>query len=764
MLHEPVDDCNVQLNFHLSTSLSKQNLDLNNQTTTTSNSQLSSLLNGSICDSNESSKKSNIKENFVISLNSRKSDLLPASNSAEKLSWKFFEQVDSLDNQLRSDVSSPPSALLNGSAFFLNSPTTKDISTSSLVSTSTTITTTNDVNLIVANSLNALGMHSNHHLQQQQQQQTNQTLPQGCNRKSNGYAINGTIQTTEILSQTNATTNVNTTTATTAATANDLNFLPQLRLTPQTQQTEQPATTFVFTSPTSTFKRKKQQQLLKEKQEVEQQRQTLQQQRQQLQQEHYNNNLYKIGNSHQERPIGTTESATTLSEDYHSRTTIVNTNKRGSNLTPKRQQQQPRINSNNTNPLTNDTKTVINNSLGVLLTDTVTYAPSSSSATTLSYINGNGTLNRNSNVNGSTRLTFKTHTLPAITKTTTPSTFITDGVVDLVATTNVTKSKTLTGQGNRHNKLSASFKRRQKMQASSSGGSGTTTATAKGNSTTSLMDDIEMHLGLIGWRKKCLYTLLVLLMLLIIINLGLTLWILKVMEFSTEGMGQLKIVPGGIQLTGQALIMDMLRASTIRSRHGQPIAIESSRNFSINTRDTNGMLENHLFLGHDKLECMATGFRINDTNGRNLFSVNRNEVTIGAHALRIDGEGGAIFRESIQTPHVRAEPGRELRLESPTRQLEMTAAKDINFQSRAGGIEISALEDVKLTALDGSLRFESSKIFMPNLRTVQLPLPGTQQSREHLHRVFQLCACANGKLFLAAPHSICAGDDTTVCR
>lgn len=88
---------------------------------------------------------------------------------------------------------------------------------------------------------------------------------------------------------------------------------------------------------------------------------------------------------------------------------------------------------------------------------------------------------------------------------------------------------------------------------------------------------------------------------------------------------------------------------------------ESSRNFSINTRDANGMLENHLFLGHDKLECLAKELHINDTNGRNLFSVNQNEVTIGAHALRIDGEGGAIFRESIQTPHVRAEPGRELR-------------------------------------------------------------------------------------------------------
>ncbi|EDW71529.1 delta-sarcoglycan [Drosophila virilis] len=296
------------------------------------------------------------------------------------------------------------------------------------------------------------------------------------------------------------------------------------------------------------------------------------------------------------------------------------------------------------------------------------------------------------------------------------------------------------------------------------GGKGLSVVANKQENVGGFVNGIETYLGLIGWRKKCLYTLLLLLMLLIITNLVLTLWILKVMEFSTNGMGQLKIVPGGIQLSGQAVIMDMLRASTIRSRHGQPISIESSRNFSINTRDSNGVLENHLFLGHDKFECLSAGFRINDTTGRNLFSVNRNEVTIGAHTLRIEGEGGAIFRESIQTPHVRAEPGRELRLESPTRQLEITAAKDINLQSRAGGIELLALDDVKLRALDGSVRLESSKIVMPNLRTAQPPILDSAQSRDHMHRVFQLCACFNGKLFLAAPHSICAGDDSTVCR
>lgn len=40
------------------------------------------------------------------------------------------------------------------------------------------------------------------------------------------------------------------------------------------------------------------------------------------------------------------------------------------------------------------------------------------------------------------------------------------------------------------------------------------------------------HIGLHGWRKKCLYLLIVGLMILIVVNLALTLWILKVMEFS----------------------------------------------------------------------------------------------------------------------------------------------------------------------------------------------------------------------------------------
>jgi Sarcoglycan complex subunit protein len=51
--------------------------------------------------------------------------------------------------------------------------------------------------------------------------------------------------------------------------------------------------------------------------------------------------------------------------------------------------------------------------------------------------------------------------------------------------------------------------------------------TANGSTTSDVF-----YLAVYGWRKKCLFTLILLLMVLIIINLSLTLWILKVMEFS----------------------------------------------------------------------------------------------------------------------------------------------------------------------------------------------------------------------------------------
>lgn len=114
-------------------------------------------------------------------------------------------------------------------------------------------------------------------------------------------------------------------------------------------------------------------------------------------------------------------------------------------------------------------------------------------------------------------------------------------------------------------------------------------------------------------------------------------------------------------MKGQALVLDLLRASTIRSRHGQPVVIESARNIAVKTSNESGFVDNKLSLGDDKLDCLSAAFRVLDTHGSNLFSVTSNEVAIGVQALRIVGEGGSIFEDSIQSALVRADAGRDLK-------------------------------------------------------------------------------------------------------
>ena len=68
-----------------------------------------------------------------------------------------------------------------------------------------------------------------------------------------------------------------------------------------------------------------------------------------------------------------------------------------------------------------------------------------------------------------------------------------------------------------------------------------------------------------------------------------------------------------------------------------------------------------MFLGHDKLDIVAKKFKISDPHGGILFSVDKESVVVGANSLRIEGEGGAVFREAIQTPLLRAEAGKDLK-------------------------------------------------------------------------------------------------------
>lgn len=64
------------------------------------------------------------------------------------------------------------------------------------------------------------------------------------------------------------------------------------------------------------------------------------------------------------------------------------------------------------------------------------------------------------------------------------------------------------------------------------------------------------------------------------------------------------------------------------------------------------------------------------------------------------------------------------------------------------------------------IRLDAPSIYMPKLKSA-LPLPPSVPHAHdpHHQNIYQLCACANGKLFLAPPHGACAArEESLICR
>uniref|UniRef100_A0A8C6RVG3 Sarcoglycan, delta (dystrophin-associated glycoprotein) n=1 Tax=Nannospalax galili TaxID=1026970 RepID=A0A8C6RVG3_NANGA len=234
--------------------------------------------------------------------------------------------------------------------------------------------------------------------------------------------------------------------------------------------------------------------------------------------------------------------------------------------------------------------------------------------------------------------------------------------------------------------------------------------------------------GIYGWRKRCLYFFVLLLMILILVNLAMTIWILKVMNFTIDGMGNLRITEKGLKLEGDSEFLQPLYAKEIKSR--PPKAIEA----------------------------YGKKFEVKTVSGKLLFSADDNEVVVGAERLRVLGAEGSVFPKSIETPNVRADPFKELRLESPTRSLVMEAPKGVEINAEAGNMEATCRTELRLESKDGEIKLDAAKIKLPRLPRGSYTPTGTRQ------KVFEVCVCANGRLFLsqAGTGSTCQ-INTSVC-
>lgn len=270
--------------------------------------------------------------------------------------------------------------------------------------------------------------------------------------------------------------------------------------------------------------------------------------------------------------------------------------------------------------------------------------------------------------------------------------------------------------------------------------------------------DHRHQVGIYGWRKRCLYLLVVVLLAMVVMNIALTVWVLRVLDFSLDGMGRLRVVDSGLRLDGEAEFLNSLFAAQIRSRKDQPLKIESSRNITLNARNRQGRIINRLLIGNSMVEAFAEEFLVRNPQGKLLFRAADGEVSVAADALRVTGPGGVRFDGSVQTPLVRAETFQHLRLESPTRTLAVQAPQGVLVESRAGDISVSCHRNLTLKAKEGEIVLDSERIVFQNLKTTLPAVSGLPYKN-----VYQLCVCQNGALFMYHAEGHCQADDT-VCK
>uniref|UniRef100_A0A8C6PNW0 Uncharacterized protein n=1 Tax=Nothobranchius furzeri TaxID=105023 RepID=A0A8C6PNW0_NOTFU len=169
--------------------------------------------------------------------------------------------------------------------------------------------------------------------------------------------------------------------------------------------------------------------------------------------------------------------------------------------------------------------------------------------------------------------------------------------------------------------------------------------------------------GIYDWRKRCLYFFILLLM--ILINLTLS-------ESSRAGTSP--------SMTWTPEFLQPLYAKEIHFMKACMLFLQSSRNISVNIVNSNNQMLTQLITGSSGFKARGKMFEVKPTSGKLLFSADEQKVVVGGERLSVMGAEEEVFSKSVETPHVRAEPFKDLWLESPTRSLLMEDPTGIQIQ------------------------------------------------------------------------------------
>ncbi|XP_076118150.1 delta-sarcoglycan-like [Mytilus galloprovincialis] len=274
---------------------------------------------------------------------------------------------------------------------------------------------------------------------------------------------------------------------------------------------------------------------------------------------------------------------------------------------------------------------------------------------------------------------------------------------------------------------------------------------------TELLDDRPQPVGIYGWRKRCLYGFILLLVILTVLNLALLVWMLRVLNFNWDGIKNVKFTEDGMRTEGQVEFLDSLYTENIQSLQSTALKIDSSRGVHIRARNEDNNITNHFVIANKTVSSRCELFEIKNSKGQTKLSVSNNGVKFGNMDVTFTGSSKVNFTGSIATPNVRGPVSEPLRVEAISTQLRVVGDEGVYVTAPAGKILIKSANQLSLIA-NKNMYLQAKDYYIKKPR-VSSPQSGTP----YTGTVYELCICESGRLFLSQPNSDCKATDT-ICQ
>ena len=266
-------------------------------------------------------------------------------------------------------------------------------------------------------------------------------------------------------------------------------------------------------------------------------------------------------------------------------------------------------------------------------------------------------------------------------------------------------------------------------------------------------------IGIYGWRKRCLYLLILVILVVAILNLALTVWIIRVVRLSSEGLGPVEIGDDSVHVCGDVDFLGAIHASEIKSVGDASLIVESLRELKFQAAKRGDEYLKHsnpsMTLNDNQVNIRTDDFLVQNCAGDTLLRARTNaELEIGAGAaedvgVKILGEGGASFEDGVVTSKIEAPSADNLEISSRTNRIDIFGARGLNVAAKSGGLSLKAMDDITIVSNRGKLVLDA------DIRMMDLPLVNNRDKDSKIE-AFQLCVCDNGRLFLSGAKDSCS--------